>query len=56
MKLKMAELETLKRQRDAEVELRKAEAVANQQRFAEEQAIVLSRKRAEKLKKNKSSR
>ena len=37
----MADLEALKHQRDAEVKLRKAEALANQQRFAKEQAYRL---------------
>jgi len=52
MKLRMTELEALKHQRDTEVELRKAEAVANQQRFAEEQAYRLKQETRRIAKKN----
>ena len=56
MKLRMAELEALRHQRDMEVELRKAEAVAINSGLLKSRLIILSRKRAVKLKKNKSSR
>jgi len=50
MKLRMAELEALRHHRDTEVELRKVEAVANQQRFTEEQAYRLKQETRRKAK------
>ena len=50
MKLRMAELEAQRLQRDAEMDLKKAELKANEQRFAEEQAFRLKQDTRRKAK------